>query len=144
MYETVFKCSSCGHMCTGSIGPNVHLINDQLYYFCGKTCETHFFAGTNFCRLCQNVTDLTTHLNGFCQLKCQRKFQQINGHDRRTMIESQCYQCRLTKKLDTFLAADDVVFAFCSFSCFFHMKISKAIFPGTYFVRFESVKYFTQ
>lgn len=134
MYETVFKCSTCGHVCKGSVGSNVHLINDQIFYFCNNQCETLFFASptTNFCRLCRNVIDFTTHLKGFCQLECQQKFHQINGHDRRS-IESQCYQCRLVKRLDIFLSADDGIFGFCSFACFFHMKISNAIFPGTHF-----------
>lgn len=132
MYEAFYRCSRCNLECTGTIGPNQHIIDNELYHFCGEDCEKQFFGPMKFCRFCRNIidVDLEGNSNGFCHTTCQRKFDKIYGFSRESN-ESQCYQCRSMKKVAIFLSFNGRIYKFCSFACFFHVKNSCAIFPGT-------------
>lgn len=129
MYNEHFKCVSCGKISGPCIGSNVHMIGNRIYYFCCDTCEKTFYDLMKFCRYCRSVISRINHSDGFCQSDCRKRYKQL--YECRDEVHAEfCHQCRTMKPANICLRVDGVIYAFCCFACYFHLKTSCGIFAG--------------
>lgn len=129
MYNEHFKCVSCGKISGPCIGPNVRMIGNRIYYFCCDTCEKTFYDLMKFCRYCRSVISRINHSDGFCQSDCRKRYKRL--YECRAEVHAElCHQCRTMKPADICLRVDGVIYTFCCFACYFHLKTSCGIFAG--------------